>query len=199
MSPGPMIEHAKGISGIYALIDPRIHRVMYVGQSRDIGKRYAQHCDPRCPDRNFPRVKWVEELRRLGLSPGLKILERAIDHEKLDALEVTFVKHYKERSEGVFNVASGGRSRTKSRAVHSSRADWEDLGRQVKHIKRLLNDCLTTSYRVAGTKGSRGVEKTLRAMKDAASQLDSQLARELPDWDGFTAVFYGPDEPPEMT
>lgn len=32
------------MEGVYALVDPRDGAVMYVGESKDVDKRFAQHC-----------------------------------------------------------------------------------------------------------------------------------------------------------
>ena len=55
---------------IYAMVDPRTSTVKYIGESRDIAKRYERHiCETKV------LRSWVSELKKLKLQPDLYILE----------------------------------------------------------------------------------------------------------------------------
>lgn len=58
---------------IYALVDPRDNAICYVGKTDDVQYRYYQHVH------NMGGGKqerlWIKELKKLGLSPLLQILE----------------------------------------------------------------------------------------------------------------------------
>jgi hypothetical protein len=57
---------------VYALIDPRDHRIRYIGIAVDVQKRYYQHLHGFC---NKYVRQWIKELQGVGLCPALQILE----------------------------------------------------------------------------------------------------------------------------
>jgi excisionase family DNA binding protein len=61
---------------IYALLDPRDNSIRYVGLSTNAQARFYGHLSGN--ESNFEERRWIAELRQLGLSPLLQILE-AID------------------------------------------------------------------------------------------------------------------------
>jgi hypothetical protein len=58
---------------IYALVDPRDNTIRYVGLSDDVKVRLYRHT--RSSPGNMQEYRWIEELRRDGLSPILQVLE----------------------------------------------------------------------------------------------------------------------------
>jgi GIY-YIG catalytic domain len=58
---------------IYVLIDPRDHAIRYIGKSDDVEYRYYQHLQYLGGGRR--ERSWIKELKKLGLSPILEILE----------------------------------------------------------------------------------------------------------------------------
>jgi len=58
---------------IYALIDPRDQAIRYVGVSNDVKRRFYEHLQ--CFGIGQQERHWIEELRQLGLSPLIQILE----------------------------------------------------------------------------------------------------------------------------
>lgn len=58
---------------IYALIDPRDNVVRYIGITRNIYKRLTEYMDD--PWGNERKKKWITELKQLGLSAEMEILE----------------------------------------------------------------------------------------------------------------------------
>jgi hypothetical protein len=91
--------------GIYALVDPRTHKVMYVGQSIDIASRYKQHCGLPQGYGLSGRSKWLIELRLLGLKPSLLILEEVKAQAVLTETERKWIHHYRTKGEAQCNIA----------------------------------------------------------------------------------------------
>jgi hypothetical protein len=58
---------------IYALIDPRDDTIRYVGKSEDVRYRYYQRLHSLGGGEQ--EMLWIKELKKLGLSPILQILE----------------------------------------------------------------------------------------------------------------------------
>lgn len=58
---------------VYALIDPRDNTIRYIGKSGDMQRRYYEHIH--LAGGGWNEKKWVNELKDLGLSPVLQILE----------------------------------------------------------------------------------------------------------------------------
>lgn len=94
------------ICGIYALTDPETGDVRYVGQARNIHKRYRQHCNLNgCA--KLPKNRWAAKLARQGAEPGLKVLEETAD---LDAREIHWIQLLRSQGAKLMNVAEGGKS-----------------------------------------------------------------------------------------
>jgi hypothetical protein len=70
---------------IYALIDPRDNTIRYIGKSDDAQYRYYQHLHSLGGGRQ--QRYWISELKKLGLSPIIQILE-TIDATINDAHKV---------------------------------------------------------------------------------------------------------------
>lgn len=88
-----------GISGIYALIDPTDGTVGYVGKSKDIAQRYAQHVDGFGSDR---KSAWIADLADQDLKPELKLLERCTA-DLLDSREDYWLTFYLDSGEAIYN------------------------------------------------------------------------------------------------
>lgn len=93
------IQELNGVSGIYALIDPTDGSVGYVGKSKDIAQRYAQHIDGIGNDR---KSAWIAELASQGMNPQLKLIERC-RIELLDSREDYWLSFYLDSGEAIYN------------------------------------------------------------------------------------------------
>jgi len=90
--------------GIYALcLDGE---VKYIGQSRDIKKRYRQHCSLAQNVGKTKKDEWLYEILLKDINPELLILEET---EDLDKKEIEWIKKY--RDEGILlNLSDGGQT-----------------------------------------------------------------------------------------
>ncbi len=87
---------------IYALVDPRDQQVRYIGKADDPQKRYWNHLADQ--ERNH-RTNWIALLRRLGLKPGLVILE-AVSVEHWEEAEKRWIAKFPD----LVNGTAGGDS-----------------------------------------------------------------------------------------
>ena len=89
---------------IYALIDPRNGRTMYVGKTKTPRKRLNGHTS--CPKSNGMRL-WISELTALGFVPSMEILELCQGNDWVQR-ERFHVADCRARFPGLLNVLSGG-------------------------------------------------------------------------------------------
>lgn len=152
-------------AGIYALtLDGT---VFYVGQSKDIDKRYRQHCSINQNRGDRPVCKWITQLYIDGRSPTLQVIEETA---LLDEREIHWISHYREVNQDLLNVTDGGHS-----MLHFKRAKqnkpWSGthspIQRRLKGVKegirffkRLGRDDLVARY-----------ERKLIAMNDAVTKV----------------------------
>lgn len=58
---------------IYALKDPRSDVIRYIGKTRNVDRRYREHCFYGSPNRRMR--EWIVELSTEGLLPVICVLE----------------------------------------------------------------------------------------------------------------------------
>ena len=83
------------ISRIYALTDPRDNKIYYVGISGSPNARLKEHLAQPISKK---MGKWIEELKQIGLTPGLTVLRDVLMGE--DELQVEKEYIYKMIEEG---------------------------------------------------------------------------------------------------
>jgi predicted GIY-YIG superfamily endonuclease len=88
-----------GEIAIYVLIDPRDNTVRYVGKSNDPERRLAEHASSSMP--------WAVELRSLGLSMVMRIVDRA-SLQEWERAEQYWIAFY-SRHGRILNTEVGGR------------------------------------------------------------------------------------------
>jgi predicted GIY-YIG superfamily endonuclease len=59
---------------VYALTDPRDNDIRYIGITYDPDRRLKEHLSS--SDSNVLKGKWANELRQLGLTPRMQLLEK---------------------------------------------------------------------------------------------------------------------------
>ena len=92
-------------SGIYGLIDPRTNCIRYVGRSKNIYKRYYSGHMYSNPQTGHPVSLWIDKLRKLGLKPGITILQK---HKKPEDIEKYWIDEYREKGNKLLNIHGGG-------------------------------------------------------------------------------------------
>lgn len=88
------------VSGIYSLSCPKSGRVRYIGQSKNIRKRYMAHLNSR--DRS-QKDEWVKSLLKDGLKPVIRV------EEATDRLNEAEKKHIQKHGiANLLNIHHGG-------------------------------------------------------------------------------------------
>jgi hypothetical protein len=188
-------------TGIYALIDPRTDRVMYVGQSVDIDYRFRQHLHAWRNDSNRKKIRWIGELQKLGMVPLLRILEER-PFQGCDEAETRWIRHFKVLGQCEFNRAPGGSIRRPSKLLNGHPDDWFQVGLKVKRVQALLSELRVETYALAGKRGDESIRKVIRTLLQARMALEGVLRGAFPEWTELTKVFFGaqpPDEPDRVT
>jgi hypothetical protein len=157
--------------GVYALVDPRTNRVMYVGQSVDIEWRYRQHCDRDRYIGNVGKRKWVKELCEAGLKPSLTILEQC-ECGDLNAIEKHFIGHYKANGEAELNLACGGGGSKVDRTLNAHPDEWHQLENEIMAARNLLLSIAHAARRLAGQRHYDAVGRAIGALDTAAWNLN---------------------------
>jgi len=85
---------------VYALIDPRDERVRYIGCSLDPWKRLPAHGT----NADLHDVySWVRELKSIGLTPRLAILDAGIGYLPTKRIEDRYIDEYDQFHGGLLN------------------------------------------------------------------------------------------------
>ena len=95
---------------IYALVDPRTDKEMYVGKANDPRARLAAHLRSAGKPGNAKRSAWLLELRALGMSPRVVILQE-VDVSEWEAAEKRWISEMRARQPDLTNASTGGGSR----------------------------------------------------------------------------------------
>lgn len=90
-------------SGIYMLIDPTTNETRYIGQSKDISRRYYQHLHNNSGNCTYLK-NWMATL---SSDPKLEILE-ICDLSTINAREKYWIKVYKDNGARLTNLTDGG-------------------------------------------------------------------------------------------
>lgn len=88
---------------IYGLVDPRTSRIRYVGQSIDVDRRFAQHCE--FIDSTHKGL-WVQELRLAEFTPRVVVLEKVSDVNRLTYCEKWWISLGKKQGWQLLNSAN---------------------------------------------------------------------------------------------
>jgi hypothetical protein len=182
----------KAIRGIYALVDPRTDRIMYVGQSIDIDKRYRSHLDTDRYEPNVPKRRWIKELTKAGMKPQLIVLEEC-GFAELDEAERRILSSLKAEGSAELNLAPGGAgNRSVSKLSNSHPDDWFQLGLKVKRARGLILSIIEDSARLGGKSHAVAWRKVLSGIDGAKAKLEGILQLTFPLWQDSGRVFYGP-------
>jgi group I intron endonuclease len=91
---------------IYELIDPRNGDTKYIGKTIHLAQRMREHFSCKA---NPWKYRWMQKLRRLGLTPELNILETT-DEENWSFWEQWWISLYKTWNIKLINLSEGGDS-----------------------------------------------------------------------------------------
>jgi predicted GIY-YIG superfamily endonuclease len=114
---------------VYVLIDPRDGTPRYVGISKDPHARLAQHIN----EVENEKRAWLAELKRMGLSPELEVLETVVEREgDVDAVAIERERYWISsllRSgahlANIFGVPRSSSQAAQKRPQHDSKTPFE--------------------------------------------------------------------------
>lgn len=95
------------ISGIYGLLDPETGHLRYIGVSKDINKRYRQHCNLKPYGNKDSKTHLVFWLKSLNKYPELVILEQCPLNQIYES-EIFWIAYYKSLGCKLVNHTLGG-------------------------------------------------------------------------------------------
>jgi hypothetical protein len=179
------------VAGVYALIDPRTGRVMYIGQSIDIDYRYRQHCT-NLRDINREKVEWIWDLGKRALRPQLKVLAECTWPES-DEVESRLIREYKAKGQCELNKIIGGPDRKPNKFLTAHQDDWFHLARKIKYARDLLMEIQQDVFRLAGGPSESKIRGVITALDRCKSFFEHKLYELFPDWLDVARVFFGSD------
>lgn len=174
---------------IYHLIDPRDKCPKYIGQSGSPRRRFVQHLRGKF-DGNPGKTRWISELRAIGLEPELRIVEICGPLEA-DAAEQRHIQTAIDQNIHLLNISDGGRSRTRTKKLHTLPSDWIDLGNRLKEITTKLNEAMMMAQRIAGNEGYRILRGVDKKMDTARFDFENMLYLCRPQMLNGKSVFMG--------
>jgi hypothetical protein len=105
-----------GICGVYSLIDPVSGETKYVGQSKDIARRYKSHLRTSNRDRS-KRGRWVSKLIDEDLAPLVVVLSECGNTWELDSAEQHWQLHYANLGANLVNEKLNRKPQIVSRRI----------------------------------------------------------------------------------
>lgn len=115
--------------GVYGLRCPLTSKMMYVGSSINIERRYqSAHLST---SGSLAKVKWMMDLRRQGLKPELVILERC-EAEGREDRELVYIMSFRKLGQAQFNV--------KGTKLGEGTSPYQRVRRRNLQLERLLKD-----------------------------------------------------------
>lgn len=165
--------------GIYALIDPRNDKVMYIGKSIDIDRRIKGHLSQKSLESNI-RFFWIEELKREGLTPRVKVIKECEINE-LDRYETEIIKQYKSLGQAELNITPGGQSRCTNIVLNTNPDDWVQVGQHLREGYRiLLHATVVLGNMVGAAKSSKYINMLDKFYFGMDAYMKSEIIRILP-------------------
>lgn len=175
-------------SYIYALIDPRNDKVMYIGKSINPIKRLYNHFTKEVVyKKKDNKSKWLKELKKLKLKPKLKILAKCL-YKNENKIEKSFITKYKNLGYSLTNMREGG-------------SGWK-MGVKANYSKkRRLEAAKKTMKKVIARNTKNGNEHIFNSVKDCAeflnitpacvSTLLTKYKHDLKSRKGYYIRYYG--------
>jgi hypothetical protein len=93
---------------IYKLVDPRTRNVGYVGQTKNIEKRYNAHCGIArgiATSENSGRIKWLQSLGAQGLIPEMIVIQTTTP-DFADEIEDYWIRKLSKQGQPLTNSVS---------------------------------------------------------------------------------------------
>jgi len=128
---------ALSISGIYGLVDPMTGTLKYIGQSKNIAKRFKSHCGKYS---KYPVSAWIRKLKSLGHAPELIVIEEVANPI---AKEKLWIDRAKAQGIKLLNIHEGGFNPDHALKAKSQKI-WNVEGLTSPYLlltRRFMNEC----------------------------------------------------------
>lgn len=136
-------------SGIYALKENGTIR--YIGQAKNIGRRYNQHKSLAQNRGNTKKQTWITKLIRDGGKLEIEVLEVT---DNLDSSEIKWIKKLRDDGTDLANSADGGKS-----MAHCNRAKQDKpWGKTWSPVQRRLIEISQTTKMLKRIRGENSKE-----------------------------------------
>lgn len=150
---------------IYVLNDPRTNQIRYVGKADDPLERWKKHCSQL--KQKSHKVHWIRELKSLGLTPELEVLE-SVPYDQWEEIEREYIRVFRMVGIQLTNTTDGGDCPPTSKF-------WLGKKRSVDTKDKISRSLLGKTGPWKGKKRGSPSKDTLRKM--SASRLDMKHAR----------------------
>ena len=94
---------------IYTLSDPNTNKIMYVGKTRNIPKRYSDHINEAKKSNLTKKQQWINSLLNNGLKPKIEILDTCSEDES-EIFESFYISLIKSWGFDLTNIFTSGMS-----------------------------------------------------------------------------------------
>lgn len=178
-------------AGIYALCTPETGRVMYIGQSIDIDRRFREHLG-NYEENNLEKRQWLGELKARGEKPLLKVLVTLspYDYHALNSEEARLIHEHRARGEAELNKTGGGANRSVNRLARTSKDDWITFAKTLYHLRESI---LTAADQAGQLAGAEGMDQLLRLnhkLDKMRYVFQRKIDRVFPEWVDFSNFYF---------
>lgn len=168
--PGPKqkkedAEPISSSSGIYGLC--LSGQVFYVGQAKNISKRYAQHCSINQNRGKRPVNIWLTDLALQGIKPEISIIEATDD---LNSREIYWISHYRSLNRSLLNVSDGGQSMLYLKRAKQDKP-WANTHSPVQRRLKGVREAIRTFRRLGRKDLVIKFEERIIQMNDAINKV----------------------------
>jgi predicted GIY-YIG superfamily endonuclease len=176
----PRLNYTRCVSHcVYAIVDPRTDRIIYIGQTRNLARRRAEHLDG--TDTLSGLV--VRQIRENGFVPLVVRLEDCADETAALMAEIFWIELMKARGADLANAQAFTGQVERSRARRSKSRDLAAM--QAARLKAIANgaparETAAWSERdVARLKGMIATGMEMAAIADALQRSLGSVARKV--------------------
>jgi len=103
------------VTYIYGLLCPLTKEVMYVGKSDVPEARILAHLSESAGGLRYPKCLWIRELKKMGLKPGLAIIETC-PYDTWKERERHWISYYRSKNPNLKN-GNPGANKTRPRGA----------------------------------------------------------------------------------
>lgn len=151
--------------GIYSLSDNT--GIRYIGQSKNINKRYAQHCSINQNRGKRPVSIWLTDLALKGIKPELSIIEAT---DSLNIREIYWINYFRSNNYVLLNISDGGQSMTHLKRAKQNKP-WHNTHSPVQRRLKGVREAIRIFRRLGRNDLVIKFENKLIQMNDAINKV----------------------------